>query len=213
MTHGIRQANHLSSEVDPVSERARQEAAIFAEQQPFLGTLATNLVVAIGVSSDKEMQIRVTENFLDNVERATPHMSEAERREFAHNLVETADGRVKTDTAAALKAQNEILMNDHAMIRQILMGKSVEVLLEVAPYLRMPTAVEIDRTEFTGEIAIPTTNELEAQLTDLTEETRSPARGITIARSAMRQLVGVYGGVVGGVRHVFAADNLPTVEN
>lgn len=201
MTHEAIQANYPSNEGDPVSLRLSQESSVFAEQQVFLGVLATDLVVAVGVASTEEKKLVVIENFLVNVDRATPHMSEMDRREFAHHLVETAEGRVRTNTAAALKAQNEALLTNHEMIKQVLMHEPPEVLLKVAPYLKKPSTVQIDRSEFTSEIIMPTTAELEEQLTNLTEETRSPARGITIARTAIRQIGVMYDGVVGSVRH------------
>ena len=160
--------------------KEKQEAAVFAEGAHFLGVLATDFVVCIGAAQTQELQQFVTDNFLGNVERVTPNMSEMDRREFALHLIEVAEGRVKTDTAALYKAQNQALRDNHAAIKNIAMGESVEMLQKLAPYLQMPAEIVIDSTEFSDELVLPTTDEMEASIQNLTDEAMSPARGITL---------------------------------
>jgi len=170
--------------------RESQEASVFAEEKHFLGVLATDMIVSIAAAENDKYKPAVAKNFMMNVERATPDMSEVARSEFALQLIESAEGRVKTEAAAALKAQNQVYRENFAAIKDILMREeSMEVLRLLAPYLKTPTDIEINAYEFSDELVLPTTDELEASLENLTDDTVSPARGITFVRKAGQHLV------------------------
>ena len=189
MAHEAIQENTLNHEGIPVPPRRpygpmelhhSQEASVLSEKRHLMGVLATDLMISVGVTSDPDLKVQVVENFLGNVERTFPDFTEMDRREFVMHLIETAGDRVKTETAAAFKAQNELLLENQEKIKDILVHYSVDILKEAAPYLKKPVAIEIDMSEFTGELSIPTTNELEASLNNVTDETVSPPRGIAL---------------------------------
>ena len=137
--------------VGPLTERASQEASVSAEEKHFLGVLATDLVISIGAAPNTSLKILVANNFMDNVRRLTPDMTEDDRQSLALHLVETAEVRVKTETTTLS-----------------------------APYVKIPTPVAIDTAEFTDEIIVPSTAELNARIEHLTDETVSPPRGTTL---------------------------------
>ena len=182
-----------SPEVQAAIElRESQEASVFAEETHFLGVLATDLVVSIAVAPTEELKQVVADNFMENVERVTPDMSEVERGTFALQLIADVEGKVKTESAAALKAQNQVYRDNFTAIKDILMREeSVEVLRKLAPYLKTPADIEINANEFSDELIMPTTNELEARLENLTDDTVSPARGITFIKKTGNYIVGM----------------------
>ena len=161
------------------------------EQAIFVGRQAVNLVVAVGVSLDQDIKEREVKRFLKNADYndSTPEAA-LESQVFVNGVIDAIDGMVKTETAAALKAQNETLRKQIEDIKRALALQPAEVLLAVAPLLKLPKPVEIDVEEFahevqegiaaTGDVPVPTTAELEAQFLHETDDTVSPARGIAL---------------------------------
>jgi hypothetical protein len=159
-----------------------------AQEQGFLlGRQAANLALAIGVSNDHDVKVREVERFLIH---AGPH------EVFVNSIIDRIEGKTKTETAAALKAQNEALRQQIEMIKDTLKTQlSKEDLLKIAPFLKLPKSVNIDLSEFTGEkqvvldttpeqeLVMPSTAELEASIENVTEDTVSPARGISLLSS------------------------------
>ncbi|MDB5180191.1 MAG: hypothetical protein JWN12_823 [Candidatus Saccharibacteria bacterium] len=165
------------------------------EQNIFLGRQAANLALAIGVSNDPDVKVREVERFLGNAgypESHTPTVA-LSQQDFVTSIIDNIEMKTKTETAAALKAQNEALRQQIEDIKETLEAKlSKEALLAIAPFLKLPEGVDIDVEEFASEVQdalisthdleVPSTAELEAQLALESDNTHSPVSGITIAK-------------------------------
>lgn len=173
-----------------------EHAAVHDEEVLFLGKQAAHLAVTLGVATTAEMQTTQVVRFVDNVERVTPELTETAREALIRELVQNIDARTKTETAAALKSQVIILREKLAAISEKIDDLAPELKKELKPLLSLPNEVIIDTSEFTGEIATPSTAELEASLQNVTAESMSPGRGITlpwrIGRKAVKTFVNIF---------------------
>ena len=153
---------------------------------------AANLTLAVGVSNDAAVKTREVNRFLENAnyheqQNYTPQVA-LSRQAFIASIVETLEMKTRTETAAALKAQNEAFRQQLEGIKEIAKTLPPESLLALAPYLKLPAGIDIDAEEFANEVqdalththSVPSTAELEAIYDRKSDETASPARGISL---------------------------------
>ncbi|RWZ78710.1 MAG: hypothetical protein EOT05_03100 [Candidatus Microsaccharimonas sossegonensis] len=172
-----------------------------AELGVLLGRQAANLAVAIGVSTNQEVQVREVNRFL-NATGYDTNASPAElaaQQSFVRDIISQIEGHVRTETAAALIAQNKALRTQLADIKAALMEQPADILIEMAPLLEQPKHIEPNVDEFVSEIQetlqtsetphnVPTTDELETAFLSETSEAMSPARGISIREISRKAL-------------------------
>jgi len=164
------------------------------EQTNFLGKQAMNLVLGVGVSDSMKFKVSQVERFIGNAgydESASPE-EVLSKQAYISSIIENIEMMTRTETAAALKAQNEALRQQFAELKSELALYPAEIMLSVAALLKLPQHIEIDAEEFASEVqdalistqdlAVPSTAELEAHLALESENTHSPAFGITISK-------------------------------
>lgn len=185
MAHETFNAN--SSSFEEVTGRGLTEK----EEARFLhARQAGNLAIAVSVSSDPSIQRREVTRFLQATEYddSTTESTETSKG-YIQELISQLQGKVMTETAAAYKAQNDALRQQIVAIKSALMHQPAEVLLSVADALKLPEVVRVQPEEFVSEVRERIdTNELEAMVNNVTDETVSPPRGIKALSSRAIEL-------------------------
>lgn len=177
MTHEY--ASAANSQAEGTAERKHvptfaEISAKSAVQYDFLGKLAAQSAAAITYNDAPDRQLLVIENFEKNVARVIPEQTPEERHDFSVALIERMKQLATNETTALLKAQNDLLLAKQKAMLEILADEP-SVLAKLRPYLEPPVLQEVKPVE-----SIPSTDELEEMVMNVTDESFSPSRGTSI---------------------------------
>lgn len=187
MTHEYAPA--ANSQAEGAAERKHvptyeEISAKSAEQYDFLGKLAAKTAAATVYNDSPDAQLLVIENFEKNVARVIPEQTPEERHDFSVALLERMRPLAINEATALLKAQNDLLLAKHKAVLEIIADDPV-MLSKLSPYLQPPVLQDVKPIE-----SVPSTNELEEMVMNVTDESYSPSRGtsIELLRDASRRI-------------------------